>query len=274
MDLFEGLQMSGIDNFQYLLTGYIPDAATATMVRKIAQMLKQKDPEIVWGTILFFHPDVVLDPVLGDDGQLYVAEELVSTYKATIAQADIILPNQYEAEWLGDIGITKLEDILPCIQALHEQYKIRNVVITSIRLDSHPGIILCCGSTSTSDFKARPFIINAPIIDGPFVGTGDLFAALLVARLHPFIRDLVPSDSVCAADLVLARALEGVIASMQEVLHTTRKAMDVQERVDGDLSNLSSKEKLVKVMRAAELRLVGNQDALLNPEIELRAEAL
>jgi len=49
MDLFEGLQISGIDNFQYLLTGYIPDAATATMVGKIARILKEKDPELIWG---------------------------------------------------------------------------------------------------------------------------------------------------------------------------------------------------------------------------------
>jgi len=216
----------------------------------------------------------VLDPVLGDDGALYVAEELVTTYKSIIPQADIILPNQYEAEWLVDVKISKLDDILPCLEALHQRYRIRNVVISSIRLESHPDVILCCGSTSTSDFKPRPVIIEAPIIEGAFVGTGDLFAALLLARLHPFIRDLAPDDSVRGTDLVLARVLEEVIASMQGVLHKTRKAMDRQQLVDGDISGLSEKEKLVKTMRAAELRLVGSQDALLHPVVEFRAEPL
>jgi pyridoxine kinase len=276
MDLFEGLQLSGLDNFQYLLTGYIPDAATATMVGKIAETLKQKDPELIWGIHSSYTPCliVVLDPVLGDDGVLYVAEELVSTYKAIIPQADIILPNHYEAEWLVGVKISKLEDIVPCIEALHRQYRVRNIVISSIRLETHPGVILCCGSTSTSDFKPRAFIIEAPIIDGPFVGTGDLFAALVVARLHPFIRDLVPDDSVPTTDLVMKKVLEGVIASMQGVLQKTKKAMDVQTQLDGDLSTLDSKKRLVKVMRAAELRLVASQDALLHPRIQLLGNPL
>jgi len=212
--------------------------------------------------------------VLGDDGALYVAEELVETYKSIIPHADIILPNQYEAEWLGDVRINNMEDILPCLQSLHQRYRVRNIIISSIRFESHPDVIFCCGSTCTSEFKPRAFIIRAPIIDGPFVGTGDLFAALVLARLHPVVGELNLEDSVVATELALARVLEGVIASMQGVLHITKEAMDAQLISDGDLSSLSTKEKLPKIMRAAELRLVVSQDALLHPKIEFRAEPL
>jgi pyridoxine kinase len=40
----------------------------------------------------------VLDPVMGDQGQLYVNEDVVPAYKNIICHADLILPNQFEAE--------------------------------------------------------------------------------------------------------------------------------------------------------------------------------
>ena len=65
-----------------------------------------------------------------------------------------------------------------------------------------------------------------------------------------------------------------VMASMQGVLRTTKAAMDRQVENDGDVKLLTEKEKLVNLMRAAELRLVGSQEALLRPDVKLRAVAL
>jgi len=48
LDLFQGLQNSGIDNFQYLLTGYLPNAATVAAIGSIAEKLKKKDPQLTW----------------------------------------------------------------------------------------------------------------------------------------------------------------------------------------------------------------------------------
>lgn len=42
---------------------------------------------------------VVCDPVMGDHGKMYVPEELLPVYREHIVPlADIITPNQYEAE--------------------------------------------------------------------------------------------------------------------------------------------------------------------------------
>lgn len=41
---------------------------------------------------------IVLDPVMGDQGRLYVNDDVVPAYKEIIKQADLILPNQFEAE--------------------------------------------------------------------------------------------------------------------------------------------------------------------------------
>ena len=40
----------------------------------------------------------VLDPVMGDNGKLYIPEDEVPKYKALLRDADLILPNQFEAE--------------------------------------------------------------------------------------------------------------------------------------------------------------------------------
>jgi len=211
---------------------------------------------------------------MGDDGQLYVAGEVVPVYKSIIPYADIIIPNQFEAELLSNRKLDSLDDITAFLRRLHEIYRVKHVVISSIQLASHPGFILCCGSTATSTGQPRPFVLKAPIIEGYFVGTGDLFAALLLARLSPYIGQLIPADDVSAIDLPLTKALELVIASVQAVLKSTKVAMNTQLEEDGDLSNLTKKEKQVKIMRAAELRLVQNQDALVHPVAIIRALAL
>jgi pyridoxine kinase len=55
LELFEGLQQSGIDNFQYLLTGYLPNAETVAAIGTIAKKLKAKDPGTIWGTFFPLH---------------------------------------------------------------------------------------------------------------------------------------------------------------------------------------------------------------------------
>lgn len=36
---------------------------------------------------------------MGDDGRMYVAEDVLPAYKGLLRDADLILPNQYEAEY-------------------------------------------------------------------------------------------------------------------------------------------------------------------------------
>lgn len=43
----------------------------------------------------------VLDPVMGDEGKIYVSEEVVPAYKNLLKDADLILPNQFEAEYVS-----------------------------------------------------------------------------------------------------------------------------------------------------------------------------
>jgi pyridoxine kinase len=94
MDLWEGLKQSYLDDFDVMLSGYIPGAAAVDTVGKIGRELKEKSSKVPGK---FFW---ALDPVMGDNGKIYVSEEVVPAYKRLIHDADLILPNQFEAEYV------------------------------------------------------------------------------------------------------------------------------------------------------------------------------
>lgn len=71
-----------------MLTGYIPGAEAVRTVGGVAARLKAGRPDMFW----------VLDPVMGDNGNLYVAPDVVPAYRDLLGHADLILPNQFEAE--------------------------------------------------------------------------------------------------------------------------------------------------------------------------------
>lgn len=77
-----------------MLSGYVPGAAAVEAVGTIARDLKLK---AAFKPGSFFW---VLDPVMGDNQKLYVAEDVVPAYKTLVRDADLILPNQFEAEYV------------------------------------------------------------------------------------------------------------------------------------------------------------------------------
>lgn len=91
-DLYDGLKQSYLDDFDMMLSGYIPGAEAVQAVGRIAAELKEKARSSPGS---FFW---VLDPVMGDNGRLYVADDVVPAYKSLLPHADLILPNQFEAE--------------------------------------------------------------------------------------------------------------------------------------------------------------------------------
>lgn len=93
-DLYDGLKQSYIDDFDMMLSGYIPGAEAVEAVGAIAKDLKAKADKAQAPGSFFW----VLDPVMGDNGRVYVAPDVVPAYKSLVPYADLILPNQFEAE--------------------------------------------------------------------------------------------------------------------------------------------------------------------------------
>ncbi|KAF9977380.1 hypothetical protein BGZ73_006127 [Actinomortierella ambigua] len=85
--LLDGLQENGLDDYTHILTGYIGSAENLKAISKIIGRLKSKSD-----------PFFVLDPVMGDNGQLYVQPDVIPIYRDMMKIAKAITPNQYEAE--------------------------------------------------------------------------------------------------------------------------------------------------------------------------------
>ncbi|KAF2682819.1 Ribokinase-like protein [Lentithecium fluviatile CBS 122367] len=128
LELYKGLRQSNLNDFDVLLTGYMPSAEAVQAVGKIGRDIKfnagTKPGSFFW----------VLDPVMGDNGKLYIPEDEVPEYKSLLREADLILPNQFEAELLSDTTITDLDSLAAAIQVLHKTYQVPHVIITSLRL--------------------------------------------------------------------------------------------------------------------------------------------
>ncbi|KAK5134378.1 hypothetical protein LTR08_006558 [Meristemomyces frigidus] len=293
-ELWEGLKNARLDTFDMMLSGYCPSAPVVQQVGKIARELKSRS-DARPGSFFW-----VLDPVMGDNGRLYVAEDTVPVYKSLLDDADLILPNQFEAELLSGVKIHDLATMKQAIARLHEAHKTPHVLITSIRLPptaastptttdedlSTSATLSVIGSTATSDFKPRLFRVTVPAIPIFFSGTGDMFASLMVARLREAAQeaDLLNTaswrspDSVAGPDLPLAKAAEKVLASMQAVLKDTANHYDAAaKRIQEELGNGQHGGAGVKtgeeteairhlnLTRAAEVRVVRNSQALREP---------
>lgn len=165
---------------------------------------------------------------MGDAGHLYVTPSVLPAYKSLLRFADLLLPNQFEAELLSDVKITDLPSLAKAIQVLHKEYQVPHVIITSVNFGEEERLSVI-GSSATSDWQPRLWKVSVPSYPVFFSGTGDMFAALTVARLREAVQEArvqdVASwrspDDVEAIQLPLAKAAERVLASMQAILGKT-----------------------------------------------------
>ncbi|KAI0175559.1 Ribokinase-like protein [Hypoxylon sp. FL1284] len=303
-DLWEGLRQSYLDGFDMMLSGYVPGAAAVEAVGGIAKELRHKSEEARRPGSFFW----VLDPVMGDNGRLYVADDVVPAYKGLIQYADLILPNQFEAELLSGVKITDSASLEQAIRVLHQEHGVPHIVITSVSLPlsssssqtSIPGPqasrnMSVVGSTMTSDRQPRLFKIIFPVFDCYFSGTGDMFAALMVVRMREAVatydlkhhddgaagkalgdgRSWLSGDNVDALDLPLAKAAEKVLSSMNEILSRTCESMTAEmKRVNTHGQDMDEKTLHLIRSRAAELRLARNLGCLRDPAVVYMAERL
>jgi pyridoxine kinase len=288
--LYSGLKASHLTDFSLLLSGYIPSAESVQAVGAIARDLRLKSATKPGG---FFW---LLDPVMGDQGKLYVEEGIVSVYRGLLREADCVVPNSFEVELLaglekGFVAEHGEEGVREAIEKVHN-LGVRHVVVTSVKMKGKEGLVVV-GSTSRGDGGSRCWKIEVKELDCFFSGTGDMFAALLVGRLREKCKEdgllegksWASGDGVKAEELPLARACEEVLSSMQMVLEKTMKArnreMERFERrgsgtgtVEGDQSTSEETRRYLAQTKAAEVRVVKNWRDLVEPEKRYKAVPL
>lgn len=208
---------------------------------------------------------------------------------------------------LSGIKITSLRTLADAITAIHKTYSVPHVIITSVQLSQlgerasaprtpPPACLTVIGSTTRSDGSPRLFRVDVPAFDCFFSGTGDMFAALTVARLREAVfaqgadlrrtKSWVSPDDVPATELPLARAAVKVLASMHTVLEKTIEARDAElsaaaresdgDNVPGSEVDMTEEERrkreYLRRTKAAEVRVVRNMQYLQYPVVEFVAE--
>jgi pyridoxine kinase len=226
-----------------------------------------------------------------------VPETSLPAYKTILQNCDLILPNQFELEVLSDTKITTISSLAEAMRKLHSQYRLPHIFVTSTQLenDVHHGseerkTISVVGSSARSDGSPRLFRIDVPYYPVYFTGTGDMFAALLVARFRETASQAgllsQPSwaspDSVRPAELPMAKAAEKVVSSMQAILKKTFEAFEAERSAiedhdsragpgedDGDEEEPGKKKRLL-LTKAVELRVVRNiKDLIAPPDLRI-----
>ncbi|XP_021755035.1 pyridoxal kinase-like isoform X2 [Chenopodium quinoa] len=232
-DLIEGLEANNLLFYTHLLTGYIGSVSFLDTVLKVVTKLRTVNPGLLF----------VCDPVMGDEGKLYVPEDLVSVYRQKVVPvASMLTPNQFEAELLTGLRIVSEQDGREACSKLHAAGPAK-VVITSIHIDGN--LYLIGSSKKEKDEAPEQFKIMIPKIPAYFTGTGDLMTALLLGWSNKY-----PDN--------LARAAELAVSSLQALLHKTMS--------DYSLAGFDPKTS------SLEIRLIQSQDDIRDPQVKFNAE--
>ncbi|HWE21524.1 MAG TPA: PfkB family carbohydrate kinase [Hyphomicrobiaceae bacterium] len=167
-----------------VLTGYFPSPAAVTVAADAVRRIKQAVPNI----------PVLVDPILGDSGRLYVAEATAAAIRdALLPLATIATPNLFELQWLAGVA----EDGGADVAAIARRLGPRTVVVTSAA-ETRDGVATLAVSGTVVVERTLPRRRAIPN------GAGDLFASLLLGHLlsHPDTsQDWVPALDAGLADL-------------------------------------------------------------------------
>lgn len=133
----------------------------------------------------FRTPDtvVVVDPVMGDQGQAYqtYTPDMCAGMTRLAAAADVITPNLTEAAFLLGMPCSALPRDEAGLRAAAQRLSMdgrRSVALTGVSLAPGKTGALCFDAAS-----GRTAAVQADAVDREFFGTGDVFASVLTGAL-------------------------------------------------------------------------------------------
>jgi pyridoxine kinase len=165
-ELLAGLEALGrLDRCEAVLSGYLGRPEAWRFVLEALAAVRAQRPG-AW---------YVCDPVLGDEGELYVPVELVRTFREqAVPRADLLVPNRFEREWLVDRPVASVAEAVAAARELHAAGA-REVVVKGLVLE-HDGrptqhVVGVDGDGA--------WLSRAPHIAQFWGGAGDVFTGLL-----------------------------------------------------------------------------------------------
>jgi len=114
---------------------------------------------------------LIVDPIMGDNGRLYVKEAVAEAIAALLApRADVLAPNAWELGWLTNCAVSDPGSAFAAARTLGKP-----VMVSSIRAGDAIGVVYA--EAGEAWFASHPAATAAPN------GTGDLLTALFTAAL-------------------------------------------------------------------------------------------
>ena len=177
-----------------VLSGYLGEAENAEAVSRAVALAKSGTKGAVY----------LCDPVLGDDGRLYVAEPIVAAMHNLAAMADMMTPNAFELSVLTGHACDTRKDALAAMRILQDKGP-KIVVLTSFAGAGTASGMLEILAVDGPD----AWVLGVPDFGRKFHGAGDLFAALFLdAWLERRDTNAALKAAAGAVHAVLARTAE------------------------------------------------------------------
>lgn len=228
-ELFSGLVANDLHNqYTHLLTGYVGNPTFLREIANILKILRSINPSLIY----------VCDPVMGDDGIMYVPKELLPIYRDEIVPlADIVTPNQFEVELLTGKTISSEQDAWDAIEWFHNK-GVKTVAISSSELGGSNSLLALVSHKEGAKSQRCRMVIPKQGNGIRFTGTGDLFAALFLAHstLTKFDMCATLERTIASLQAVITKTLEyipeDVKAGKKEVTSTQRELKIIQSKPD------------------------------------------
>ncbi len=171
--VIEGMVKLGVlSRCDALLSGFL--GQSASVAGDTVQWLRMENPGALY----------CLDPVMGErDGGLYVAEATAQTIsQRLLPEADILLPNAFELDYLAGVRNRTLSDAATASDALLRRARPGALVVaTGLDRDDGPADRVEVMASA----KSARYLASVPRLDLPAHGAGDLFGALFLGHyLH------------------------------------------------------------------------------------------
>jgi pyridoxine kinase len=146
-----------------IVSGYLASAGQARVVAELVSAAKRRHRDALY----------VCDPVIGDEGGLYVKAEIAEAVRdALLPLADAATPNAFECAWLAGHDGSGAPDLTTL--ARHLPSPVTLVTSAPALMRGMAGNLLIDGGETV--------LFEHPLIDTPIKGTGDLLTALVAAR--------------------------------------------------------------------------------------------
>lgn len=168
--LVDGLAVcSGLENCDGVLSGYLGAKAAGEVVLNAVKRVRNANPNAFY----------CCDPVMGDNGTLYVAKDIPDFMRnRAVPAADFITPNRFELGWLANQSVNSESDAIAAARRLIGNGRLKAVVVTGLPVGTDGFAALAIESNSVWRVVTPKLSFDASVC----CGAGDMTAALLVAN--------------------------------------------------------------------------------------------